>query len=237
MTLRPMARFLVAGCNGTNAFTDKHGSHTRSQWYTSIDGVQWVHEQNAGPDGLAVGVDGLYMVVYDPTDKPAARYKSIKPDQFGAHGGGALISPDGLNWTSVPAALGIETSDEQNLSYDPVSGRFIYTVKRGNRFGRAVALATTTDFYAPNYTDFGLVFGADVLDQKLGQKRIVDWLKTCPDALVCTNEFCRDDTPGREGSCWTEGQFVIDVYNMGAFRCKSFGLCVQSMRPAEPVTD
>ena len=129
-------RFLVAGCNGTNTIYDKHGSHTRSQWYTSTDGVQWVHEDNAGSNGLAVGVDGVYMVVYlprqpflfmlspwihrliarrryDPNDKPSARYKSMIPDQFGAHGGGALISPNGLNWTVVPAGLGIETSDEQ----------------------------------------------------------------------------------------------------------------------------
>ena len=59
-------RFLVAGCNGTNTIFDKHGSHTRSQWYTSTDGVQWVHEDNAGSNGLAVGVDGVYMVVYVP---------------------------------------------------------------------------------------------------------------------------------------------------------------------------
>ena len=108
---------------------------------------------------------------------------------------------------SSTASFGIETSDEQNLSFDPESGRFIYTVKRGNQFGRAVALATTGDFYDPNATvDFGLVFGADELDQGLGRKRIADWLKTCPGDLACTNEFCPSALQGREGNCWKEEQ-------------------------------
>ena len=213
-------RFLVANCNGTNSYVDKHGSHAKPQWYTSTDAVQWIHESNAGSD-----VPEQYMVVYDPKDKPAARYKSMIPDQKGASGGGAMISPDGIRWVKLPVvAFGIETSDEQNLSYDHVSGRFIYTVKRGNKYGRAVALATTTDFYSTNWTDFGVVFGADADDQKLGRKRIAEWLKTCPDALVCTNEFCPNDPPGREGSCWNEDQFGVDVYNMAAFRYESLFL-------------
>jgi len=110
----------------------------------------------------------------------------------------------------------------RNLSLDPSTGRFVYTIKRGNRYGRAVGLATTTNFYNQSYTDFGVVFGADALDQKLGKTRVTKWLKTCPEALVCTNEFCPGDSAaGREGPCWDEDQFNVDVYNMGVFRCIS----------------
>ena len=86
------------------------------------------------------------MVVYDPTDKdPGARYKGMAPDIGRTDGGGGLVSPDGYTWKYLPSAgNGIDTSDEQNLSFDPASGRFIYTVKRGNQYGRAVALVTTT---------------------------------------------------------------------------------------------
>ena len=86
------------------------------------------------------------MVVYDPTDKdPGARYKGMAPDIGRTDGGGGLVSPDGYTWKYLPSAgNGIDTSDEQNLSFDPASGRFIYTVKRGNQYGRAVALTTTT---------------------------------------------------------------------------------------------
>ena len=86
------------------------------------------------------------MVVYDPTDKdPGARYKGMTPDLGRTDGGGGLVSPDGYTWKYLPTAgNGIATSDEQNLSFDPASGRFIYTVKRGNQYGRAVALVTTT---------------------------------------------------------------------------------------------
>ena len=51
----------------------------------------------------------------------------------------------------VPVGQHIPTSDEHSLSLDPKSRRFIYTVKRFGKHGRAVALATTTDFYAKNY--------------------------------------------------------------------------------------
>ena len=70
------------------------------------------------------------------------------------------------------AADHIAAADEQNLSFDPKTGRFVYTVKRGNAFGRAHAVATTTDFYAENWTDYGVVFGADDLDQALGKQVI-----------------------------------------------------------------
>ena len=96
----------------------------------------------------------------------------------------------------------------RNLSLDTDSGRFIYTVKRGNRYGRAVGLATTNNFYAPTYTDFGLVFGADALDQKLGKARVTGatrplvsdvyrWAALLTPSALC----CRvaEDMPGRLG--------------------------------------
>ena len=34
---------------------------------------------------------------------------------------------------------------------------------------RQVAVTTTTDFYAENWTDYGIVFGTDAQDQALGR--------------------------------------------------------------------
>ena len=45
-------------------------------------------------------------------------------------------------WRAVSAGLNITTSDEQSLSFDPKTGRFIYSVKRFGAGGRAVALVT-----------------------------------------------------------------------------------------------
>ena len=60
------------------------------------------------------------MVVYEPNSTHP--YKTID----GSVGG--IQSTDGLSWNETHSALGIERGDEANLSYDPVSGRFIYTV-------------------------------------------------------------------------------------------------------------
>lgn len=122
-----------------------------ARWYTSPDGVQWAFEREA--NSSSVPGMALYHIVYDPTDPDeTAWYKSnlaMLSDPAGV--GGMVVSPDGIQWRKVPAGEGIQTSDEQNLSFDRKDHRFIYTVKRFNAHGRAVALATTTDFYARNW--------------------------------------------------------------------------------------
>jgi hypothetical protein len=106
------------------------------------------------------------------------------------------------------AADHIAAADEQNLSFDPKTGRFVYTVKRGNAFGRAHAVATTTDFYAENWTDYGVVFGADDLDQTLG-KQVIEQHMADPSVY---HPFCAPGSRPRSS---------IDVYNLGAFKYES----------------
>jgi hypothetical protein len=206
-------RFLVANCNA---------SSPHAHWYTSVDGVAWTHEPGGVSDGAT------YMVVYDPRDpNPAARYKSMIPCVGGAcTAAGARISPDGIKWTALPnTALRITAADEQQLSYDPKSGRFIYTVKRGNQFGRAVALTTTTDFYSENWTDHGVVFGTDAYDQVLGRQRIQQWMANPCSATF----FCASDPVGRGGKCFAPEQYKVDVYNMGTFWYESLYIGVPAL--------
>jgi hypothetical protein len=131
-----MPRQVVMNADGTNP--------EPARWYTSPDLVQWTFEREANSSS----VPGLYLyhIVYDPTDPDlSARYKSNIAPMFDPSGvGGMAVSADGVQWRKVASGVGIQTSDEQNLSFDRKHHRFIYTVKRGNHFGRAVALATTT---------------------------------------------------------------------------------------------
>jgi hypothetical protein len=58
----------------------------------------------------------------------------------------------GITWQRVPGASRVNTSDEQNLSFDNRTGEWIYTVKRfAGKLGRSVAIATTKDFYSERF--------------------------------------------------------------------------------------
>jgi hypothetical protein len=134
-------RVLVANCDPDQA--------NNKQWFTSPDGIQWTREKTI-PGGSSAPLSNKlgpsYMVVYDANSSQP--YKTVR----GSYGG--VESNDGLTWHLTHSALGIERGDEANLSYDPESGRYIYTMKRfaNNTNGRAVAVATTTDFAAQNWT-------------------------------------------------------------------------------------
>ena len=95
----------------------------------------------------------------------------------------------------------VPSSDEGNLSYDPLEGLFIHTVKRGGPFGRAVALATSRDF--KTWQDYGVVFHADKLDQEVGSKNIQ------ARAADPTLQQALYDAPQTHN---------VDVYNMGVFQ-------------------
>lgn len=133
-------------------------------WVLGIDQTFW-----QSPDGLhwtpgPQPNQGIVMAVYDPLDpNPARRFKAPLLDR------GFAVSPDGIQWTALEIP-GIPSSDEGNFSYDPSHGLFVHTVKRGGPHGRSVALATSADF--ETWTDLGLVFQADDLDQELGKGHI-----------------------------------------------------------------
>jgi len=104
------------------------------------------------------------MVVYDASDPdPARRFKSFLPNV------GFAVSPDGIRWKmlDVPA---VRSSDNFSFSFDEKSHTFFAAVKIGGPHGRSVGLATSKNF--TNWTNHGLVFHADELDQKLGLENI-----------------------------------------------------------------
>jgi hypothetical protein len=152
----------------------------------SRDGLHWV----AGPQpSLPVG-----HVVYDPRDAdPGRRFKAALLNE------GFAVSADGIQWTKLDVPK-IPSSDEGNFSYDPQQGLFIHTVKRGSRFGRSVAIATSRDFRT--WRDYGLVFHTDELDQETGRRRIAERLAN---SALKQTEY---DTPEH---------YSVEVYNMGVF--------------------
>ena len=155
--------------------------------WLSRDGLNW----NAGPPTST----RITMAVYDPRDPdPARRFKAPLLNR------GFAVSPDGIAWTQLELPK-IQSSDEGNFSYDPETGLFIHTVKRGGTFGRSLALATSPDF--ENWTDYGVVFQTDELDQELGKQHI---------AARMADETLQQ-TLYNDPSVYN-----VDVYNMGVFR-------------------
>ena len=230
-------RFVVVNADGANP--------EPARWYSSPDLVQWSFEREANSSS----VKGLSLIhiVYDPTDPdPTARFKTNYPPMNDPAGvGGMAVSHTGIQWRKVAAGVGIQTSDEQQLSFDPKRKRFIYTVKRGNAHGRAVALTTTKDFYAKAWSDLGVVFGTDDLDQVIGREEIRRRLgdatmsqpmcvrsaaerntslvpdgpcynATCPTVPRCTPSNKRGPCYMGPKPCWN-----VDIYNMVRTRVSS----------------
>ena len=229
-----------------------------ARWYSSPDLVQWQFEEPANSSSVA-GLS-LYHCIRDATDPdPTARYKSNVPPMMDPTGvGGMAVSADGVQWRKVAAGVGIESSDEQGLSLDPKAHRFIYTVKRGNKWGRAVALATTTDFYARDWQDLGIVFGADDLDQVIGREEIRKRLgdSTLAQPMCARSQAERDMSPVHDGACFNTSCPVghadqkmlethvgipppcwnVDMYQMGVFRCKMYSLSLCASAPPESIS-
>ncbi|MBM4077004.1 MAG: hypothetical protein FJ267_15345, partial [Planctomycetes bacterium] len=98
----------------------------------STDGLHWT----AGPEPSR-RIDHVVIDLLDPD--PNRRFKSALLNE------GFAVSPDGIAWAKLDLPA-IPSSDEGNFSYDAERGLFIHTVKRGTRYGRSVALATSSDF-------------------------------------------------------------------------------------------
>jgi hypothetical protein len=155
--------------------------------WQSADGLHWTP---GPPTNMRIT-----MAVYDPHDAdPARRFKAPLLNS------GFAVSPDGAQWTQIDVSK-IQSSDEGNLSYLPEHGLFIHTVKRGGTYGRSLALATSRDF--TTWTDLGVVFQADELDQQLGVKNIKARMA---DATL-------HQPPYNDPKVYN-----VDVYNMGVFR-------------------
>jgi hypothetical protein len=187
---------------------------SKAQWFESKEGLQWSF---GGISNVEYFYEPPYQVIIDGTEpEPSKMYKTVvpcagptPPAVCGPH-----TSPDGINWTRVPAASKIPTSDEQNLSFDPVTGQFIYSVKRFHG-GRAVAIATTDDFYSSNWTDLGIVFEADAEDQRLGVQEIEARLN--------------DSSLKQPFAVPDPAVYHVDVYNMGVFKYESVYMGLPAM--------
>ena len=171
---------------------------SEKQFWQSPDGLNW----HPGPK-LNLPVR---MAVYDPHDPdPARRFKAALLNQ------GFAVSPDGITWTRLDTPA-IQSFDEGNFSYDPEHRLFIHTVKRNGPYGRSVAIATSRDF--ANWKDYGVVFHADELDQKLGRRRIAE--RRANPTLKQT-EY---DTPEH---------YSVQIYNMGVFHYEGLYIGLPSM--------
>jgi len=164
-------------------------------WVLGVDDTFWQSEDGLHwTPGPRPNIP-VMMAVYDPVDPdPTRRFKAPLLNR------GFAVSPDGSQWTKLDVA-GIPSSDEGNFSYDPRERLFIHTVKRGGKYGRSVAIATSRDF--KNWTDYGIVFQADQRDQELGVKNIQARLADNTLQQTLTND---------------PSVYHVDVYNMGVFR-------------------
>ena len=159
---------------------------TEENLWESADGLNWQPLPNPN-----LRID---MAVRDSRETNLSRlYKAPLLNR------GFDVSPDGIQWTPVETPA-IASSDEGNFTLSPATGLFIHTVKRGGPNGRAVAIATSTDF--TTWTDLGVVFAADDRDQELGRRAIE--ARLADTTLLPPRYHAAED-------------YRVDVYNMGVF--------------------
>ncbi|MEO2031953.1 MAG: hypothetical protein ABGZ35_07690 [Planctomycetaceae bacterium] len=166
--------------------------------WQSRDGLHWT-------PGPATNMR-VMLAACDPLDRdPARRFKAPLLNR------GFAVSPDGVEWKQL-GLPGVKSSDEGNFSFDAERSLFIHTVKRGGVHGRAVALATSSDF--ETWQDFGLVFQADDEDQERGRKHIADRLAD----------------PTLQQTLFNDPEvYNVDVYNMGVFRYEGLYIGMPAM--------
>ena len=145
--------------------------------------------------------NGIENVVIDPDDPdPKRRYKGF----YGVNGRRPMVSPDGIHWTLLKTAV-LPSSDESNMSYDRATNTFIATLKRGGPFGRSHRIWTSHDF--TRWSDTGVLFHADELDQQLAKKNI--------DARLSNPKL---QQPVKN----VPADYNADIYNFGVFRYEGF---------------
>ena len=144
--------------------------------------------------------NGIENVVIDPDEPdPNRRYKGF----YGVTGRRPMVSPDGIRWTLLKTSV-LPSSDESNMSYDRGNKMFIATLKRGGPFGRSHRIWTSRDF--TKWTDTGVLFHADELDQQLAKKNIYTRLQ---------NRTLQQPVKN------VPTEYNADIYNLGIFRYES----------------
>jgi hypothetical protein len=154
------------------------------------------------------GANGIENVVFDPGDPdPTRRFKGFA----NVYSREPIVSPDGIHWTLLDVPP-LPSSDESNLSLDPLTKTFIATLKTSGPFGRAHAIWTSSDF--EDWTDTGVVFRADEKDQVLGRAHME--MRLADPAL--------HHPPGIDPANCT-----VDVYNFGVARYEGLYLGFPAM--------
>ena len=190
-----------------------------SGYYESTDGLHWStpavgeikYERWPENNYVFVPFQGRTLrtdyLVYDATDPdPSRRYKCALPPQ------GFAVSADGIRWKMLSGIEGVPSEDEANFSFDEKGHLFILTVKIGTQHGRSVGLATSKDF--EHWTNHGLIFHADDIDQKHGRERIKAYLAD----------------PTRLGPFPKhQADYMVDVYNFGLFRYEGLYIGLPAM--------
>ncbi len=142
---------------------------------TSKDGLRWEKpvigalEVHGSKENNWIALDpeltwpnnSIEGVLYDAKEAdPKRRFKAL----LGATNRKPIVSPDCIHWTPLGEAV-IPSSDESQLMYDELTGRFMAIVKTGNQYGRAFSIAFSEDFM--HWTPNRFLFGADAKDQEL----------------------------------------------------------------------
>jgi hypothetical protein len=188
-------------------------------YYESSDGLHWSQPALGQVDYqrwpknnyISLVANGRHVrtdyIAYDPTDPdPSRRYKCALPPI------GFAVSHDGRRWQMLPDVAGVPSGDEANFSFDEKARLFILTVKRGGPHGRSVHLETSKDF--TSWTNQGLIFHADDLDQELGRQMIKARLADSTFQPLVANDPAR---------------YNVDIYNMGVFRYESLYIGMPTM--------
>lgn len=160
--------------------TSRTGGTSGTSYVESVDGLHWtkpVLRQKAVNGSLENNLvtpdparewpaNAIENAVYDPHDPDSARrFKGFAH----CYDREPMVSPDGIRWTLLDVPK-LKSSDESNLSYDPVTRTFIATLKQAGPHGRAHYISTSRDF--ETWTEPVLAFHADDEDQVIGRKNI-----------------------------------------------------------------
>ncbi len=177
----------------------------------------WVAiDPSVGPPNRAI--DG---VVYDPDDKdPNRRYKTL----LGALNRRPAASPDCIHWTRV-GTTEIPSSDESHFLYDRDRRQFYAIVKTSNEYGRAYAIASSSDF--EHWTPNRPLFGADADDQKMAPDIIRRRINN-PNML---GPFFVEPQPadGAKTDATHQPVWRAEVYNIGVFPYEGLYIGLPSM--------
>lgn len=189
---------------------------TGSGYHESLDGISWSRPALARA-GDSSGRGYVYVrpagarvecaVLNSLTAEPSRRYVGLT----WLNGGAQPIASDGSEWRVLPVPP-IPSSDEYNLSVDPMERIFVATVKRSGPNGRAVALSTSHDF--DRWTTPEPIFHADETDQERARSVIRRHL---------------DDPSLQQPLYNSPADHHADVYNMGVFRYEGLYLGMPSI--------